>query len=98
MLKYKQSVIEGKNLFEHNNIEEADYYNRFKKYETDRLVSAEQYANQNLDIEQLRRNSELALKMDQSKLNRAKKSLEQQRLLDKSIQEGKNLFEEADGI
>ncbi|NLD49749.1 MAG: biotin/lipoyl-binding protein, partial [Clostridiaceae bacterium] len=94
LLKLKQSINEEKNLFDRNNKDEIDYYNRYRKYETDRLVNIEQYANQGLDIEQLRRDAKLSLNTARINLERANKTLEQQKLLEKSIKEGKNLFDE----
>lgn len=94
LLKFKQSINEEKNLFDRNNKDEIDYYNRYRKYETDRLVNAEQYANQGLDIEKMRKDAKLSLGTSQVNLEKANKTLTQQKLLEKSINEGKNLFGE----
>ena len=50
LIKLKNSILENKNLFDNENIDEIDFYNRYRKYETDRLVSIEQYENQRVDM------------------------------------------------
>src|SRR5690554_1683684 len=35
LLKIKKSILENKNLFDNENIDEIDFYNRYRKYDTD---------------------------------------------------------------
>ena len=67
-------MLENKNLFDNDNIDEVDFYNRYRKYETDRLVSVEQYESQRIEIHSLKM-SQCKFKI-QSKQNRARKKLE----------------------
>ncbi len=96
LLKLKKSVLENKNLFDNDNIDEVDFYNRYRKYETDRLVSLEQYENQRVDMTQFKNESNVNLKFSQRRLEQEKERLEKYKLLEKSIEENKNLFDQND--
>ena len=96
LLKLKNSILENKNLFDNENIDEIDFYNRYRKYETDRLVSIEQYENQRVDMTQFKNESNVNLKFSQRRLEQEKERLEKYKLLEKSIEENKNLFDQND--
>jgi HlyD family secretion protein len=96
LLKLKNSILENKNLFDNENIDEIDFYNRYRKYETDRLVSLEQYENQRVDMTQFKNESNVNLKFSQRRLEQEKERLEKYKLLEKSIEENKNLFDQND--
>lgn len=96
LLKLKNSILENKNLFDNENIDEIDFYNRYRKYETDRMVSVEQYENQRVDMTQFRNESNVNLKFSQRRLEQEKERLEKYKLLEKSIEENKNLFDQND--
>ena len=96
MLKLKNSILENKNLFDNENIDEVDFYNRYRKYETDRLVSLEQYENQRVDMTQFKNESNVNLKFSQRRLEQEKERLEKYKLLEKSIEENKTLFDQND--
>jgi HlyD family secretion protein len=96
LIKLKNSILENKNLFDNENIDEIDFYNRYRKYETDRLVSIEQYENQRVDMTQFKNESNVNLKFSQRRLEQEKERLEKYKLLEKSIEENKNLFDQND--
>jgi len=96
LLKLKKSVLENKNLFDNDNIDEVDFYNRYRKYETDRLVSVEQYESQRIEIAQFENESSVNLKFSQSRIEQEKGKLGKYKLLERSIEENKNLFDPKD--
>ena len=96
LLKLKQSIIEDKNLFDKTNVDEVDYHNRYRKYEIDRLVSIEQYENQSIEFSQYKNDSNVNLKLGQSRLQKDKEILGKYKILEKSIGESKKLFSETD--
>ncbi|MEN2775860.1 HlyD family efflux transporter periplasmic adaptor subunit [Acetivibrio clariflavus] len=96
LIKFKQSIMENKNLFDSKNIDEADYYNRYQQYEISRTVSNEEYTNQRLDTEQLKNEMELSLKSAQINYKKVSDTLEKLKLLEESIKVGKNLFDESE--
>src|SRR5690606_36394231 len=96
LLKLKKSIMENQNLFSSEDADEIDFYNRYRKYETDRLVSIEQYESQRADMAQFKNESSVNLKLSQKRLDEEKERLEKYKLLEKSIGENKNLFEPND--
>ncbi|MDQ2085157.1 HlyD family efflux transporter periplasmic adaptor subunit [Herbivorax sp. ANBcel31] len=96
LIKLKNSILENNNLFDNENIDEIDFYNRYRKYETDRLVSIEQYENQRVDMTQFKNESNVNLKFSQRRLEQEKERLEKYKRLEKSIEENKNLFDQND--
>ena len=92
LLKLKKSIMENQNLFSSEDADEIDFYNRYRKYETDRLVSIEQYESQRADMVQFKNESSVNLKLSQKRLDEEKERLEKYKLLEKSIGENKNLL------
>mgnify|MGYP001164649015 CR=1 FL=1 len=93
LLKFKQSIQEEKNLFDSDNVDEIDYYNRFQKYMTDRKTNVEQMNNSKLDLIQLKGDAEVSKKMAEVKLENSKEVLKNQETLIASVEKNKNLFD-----
>jgi multidrug resistance efflux pump len=60
------------------------------------MVSVEQYENQRVDMTQFKNESNVNLKFSQRRLEQEKERLEKYKLLEKSIEENKNLFDQND--
>lgn len=93
LLKFKQSIEEEKNLFDLGNTDEADYFNRFQKYMTDRETIREQMNNSSLDLIQLKSDAAASKKMAELKLISSKDILKNQKTLLSSVEKNKNLFD-----
>ena len=91
--KFKQSIDEGKNNFDKNAASEADYYNRYAKYDNDVKVNLQQANNANLDLQHMIKEAKLVVKSNASRIQQAKDALSQLMLLNQSIAEDTNLFD-----
>ncbi len=94
LLKFKQSIQEEKNLFDSGNADEVDYFNRFQKYLTDRIINIQQMDNSKLDFIQLKGDAEASKKMAEIKLENSKEVLKNQETLLASVEENKNLLQQ----
>jgi len=92
LLKFKKSILEGKNLFKLSNTGESDYYNRFQKYMTDRETTNEQMNNSKIDLFQMKSDAESSRKIAEMKLVNAKDVQKKQKTLLESVEKNRNLF------
>ncbi|MDR0490640.1 MAG: HlyD family secretion protein [Oscillospiraceae bacterium] len=93
--KYRESIIQGENLFNQDDTNEADYFYRYQKYITDQAVSLEQARNTNLDFRRLLSEAEISESSAKNNLARVRDEIAGQQLLLSSISEGKNLVPES---
>ena len=94
--KLKQSILDDKNYFDQNNENERDYYDKYVKYQTDIKVNQEQGNNSNLDLKQMKSDTQNSQSSTQTKVDEMKDTLQSLQLLKQSIDVGKNLIKESD--
>jgi len=88
---FRESIILGENLFDHDNANQADYYFRFRQYVTSIESAVEQLANTNLDIERFYADAESTRDSASIAHGRAESELSAFELLYESIVQGRNL-------
>ena len=92
LLKYHRSILEERNLFGEQGVEEPEYFNRVQKYLNDRKLNIEQIANAEIDMEQMKEDAKLSKIMAEDKLDAAIVDLSNRETLLKSVKQDENLF------
>ncbi|WP_139903613.1 HlyD family secretion protein [Clostridium thermarum] len=95
LVKLKESIKSGKNLFDKNNEKEAYYYNRYLKYVNDKESSIEQIDNALIDFEQAMKEAQLTQKAAGEKLEKIKITLSNLDELKTSIENDTNMINPA---
>lgn len=93
----KRSVYENQNLFDANNYDQAYFYNRFKKFQTDKMVAIEQFENTMLDLRKMKADAESSKALTEDRLENTEETKRNQMKLLESAEKGKNLFD-ADNV
>lgn len=94
--KYLDSLNEEKNFFDVNNLDESDYYYKFKQYQNNVETSLQQYTNTNMDINKVLNDADLSYKNSSDQLEKYKSNLDQIDYLISSIQSKSSHFSSAD--
>jgi HlyD family secretion protein len=95
LVKFKESIKSGKNLFDIDNEKEAYYYNRYLKYVNDKESSIEQIDSTLIDIDQAKKDAQLTQKAAGEKLDKIKGTLSNLDELKASIENDENMINPA---
>ena len=93
LLKLKRSIRENVNLFDRNCNEQAYFYNRFHKFQSDSRAAIEQSENALIDLRKMIAETELSKTISENRLKNAEETKLNQITLLKSAEKDKNLFE-----
>jgi len=93
LLKLNQSIRENVNLFDENCNEQAYFYSRFQKFQSDSQAAVEQFENAMIDLQKLKAEAELSKSLAEERLREGEATKRNQITLLESAEKIENLFE-----